>query len=302
MAHFEAEFPRKISFGMSGGPSFSTTVNMGFSGFEQRNKNWAKFRSKWSGAIKMQQSADTDIVTDLDLAKNFLINVSGQGDVFRFYDHTDNSVTAGVIGTGDGVNKSFQLSKIYRAAGALGRSYTYTVSKPICTTQITLASVATGTGVYTGNVYGGDNNAYAGRYFTVTGFVTHTTNNGTFLCTASDATHLTLANSASNSESHAATAKSYVLDYLGNNMANTLTVYNNGSAVSATGYVADLATGIITFGTAPVAGHIITADFQFHWPVRFNSDEWKATTSESRVKEGKAISVANIELYEVRLA
>lgn len=75
--------------------------------------------------------------------------------------------------------------------------------------QFTLSAAANASGgntVYTGTVTGGASNAYAGRYFVVAGFVSHTSNNGTFLCVASDATHLTLVNSAGVSESHASTA------------------------------------------------------------------------------------------------
>ena len=54
MSFFEVEFPRKIGFTSSGGgttpaggPGFSTIVNMGLSGFEQRNRNWAQVRNKY---------------------------------------------------------------------------------------------------------------------------------------------------------------------------------------------------------------------------------------------------------------
>lgn len=68
----------------------------------------------------------------------------------------------------------------------------------------TLTSVA-GSGAYTGTFSGGASNAYAGLVFTVTGF-TINANNGTWVATGSSATTLTLANSASVSETHAATA------------------------------------------------------------------------------------------------
>jgi hypothetical protein len=62
-----------------------------------------------------------------------------------------------------------------------------------------LTSVAAGTGVYTGTISGGGANAYAGQNFTVTGFA-NAANNGTFPCTASTSTTLTLTNAASVSE------------------------------------------------------------------------------------------------------
>lgn len=73
----------------------------------------------------------------------------------------------------------------------------------------TLTAVATssgGTAVYTGTITNGATpaNAWQGFYFTVAGFV-GANNNGTFLCTASNATQITLANGAATAETHAAT-------------------------------------------------------------------------------------------------
>lgn len=62
-----------------------------------------------------------------------------------------------------------------------------------------ITSVAGGTGVYTGTITGGAANAYVGYYFVVTGF-SNLPNNGTFICTASSATTLTLQNAASVTE------------------------------------------------------------------------------------------------------
>ena len=74
------------------------------------------------------------------------------------------------------------------------------------------ANASAGTTQYTGTITGGitpytsgASNAYIGFLFVVSGFAT-AANNGTFTCTASDATHLTLDNANGVSESHAATA------------------------------------------------------------------------------------------------
>ena len=61
------------------------------------------------------------------------------------------------------------------------------------------ASVGT-TAVYTGVYPAGGANAYAGLYFTVTGFSSISRNNGYFLCTASTTTSLTLANANATAE------------------------------------------------------------------------------------------------------
>ncbi len=64
-----------------------------------------------------------------------------------------------------------------------------------------------GTTIYTGTITGGAANAFAGDTFIVTGF-TNPLNNGTFICTASTATTLTLNNSNGIAEIHAASALS----------------------------------------------------------------------------------------------
>jgi hypothetical protein len=73
---------------------------------------------------------------------------------------------------------------------------------------LTLSSVANasgGTTDYTGTITGGADGAYIGLTFVVAGFGTGA-NNGSFLCTQSSGSILTLANAAGVAESHAATA------------------------------------------------------------------------------------------------
>ena len=96
---------------------------------------------------------------------------------------------------------------------------------------LTLTSVANasgGTTVYTGTITGGGSNAFAGNRFTVAGFTTGA-NNGTFVCTASTTTTLTLNNSAGVAETHAATA---TLTYaIGDVVTN-----NNGTWICTAAY------------------------------------------------------------------
>lgn len=76
-------------------------------------------------------------------------------------------------------------------------------------TALALTSVATtvsGNAVYTGTITGGAANALAGTVFQIAGFVTNTSNNGEFYCTASGATSITLANGYAVSETIASTA------------------------------------------------------------------------------------------------
>jgi hypothetical protein len=70
---------------------------------------------------------------------------------------------------------------------------------------LTAAAAANGVTVYTGTITGGDTNAYVGDTFTIAGFDL-AANNGSFICTASSATTLTLENPNGVADTHAATA------------------------------------------------------------------------------------------------
>lgn len=129
MAFFECQFPVKIGIGVTGGPSWSTVVNKGFSGFESRNKNWSQVRNKYQLDLVAQP------ITYFQTLMNFFLAVSGMQDGFRLLDLTDYQATAQSTSpaTGDGSNKIFQMQKVYIVGNANGsqRSYTRNVSKPI---------------------------------------------------------------------------------------------------------------------------------------------------------------------------
>lgn len=105
---------------------------------------------------------------------------------------------------------------------------------------------------------------------------------------------------------------SLVKDFFGAlSFTDTVNVYDNGVLKSHNaGYVAgggvaytlDEKTGIIAFAAPPANGHVITADFQFHWPVRFNLDELQTQYLTGRqAPNGILITVTGIKLFEVRI-
>jgi len=55
-------------------------------------------------------------------------------------------------------------------------------------------------------------------------------------------------------------------------VTGTVDVYID-SVLQANGVTIDTTTGIVTFDTAPADGEVITADFEFDVPVRFDTDE-----------------------------
>lgn len=110
-----------------------------------------------------------------------------------------NNVTLSVSSTG--FTNTFQLNPVIQdvAGNSITPGTAFTLSAA--------ANASGGTTAYTGTITGGGSNAFAGYTFVVAGFTT-AANNGTFICTASTTTVLTLDNGAGVSESHAATATS----------------------------------------------------------------------------------------------
>ncbi len=221
MAFFEVQFPTAISYKAVGGPGFLTTVNKGFSGQEQRNKNRSLSRGKWTVSLITPASTANSAIPGptsrqefIDMLRAFFLVVGGKGDSFRVKDHTDYQFTGSAIGTGDGTTTQFQLVKLYSSGG---RTYTRTIYKPIT---------------------------------------------------------------------------SAVVDYLGNALPNTVQIFDNGSLVSS-GISIDATTGIVTFTSAPLSGHAITANGQFHFPARFDTDDLPMQIEESDVAGNNAIASLN---------
>jgi uncharacterized protein (TIGR02217 family) len=77
-------------------------------------------------------------------------------------------------------------------------------------------------------------------------------------------------------------------------VAGTVKVYLDG-VEQLSGWSVDTTTGIITFDTAPSAGVLVTAGFEFDVAVRFDTDRLDVTWDLDRLG-----SIASIPLVEVR--
>lgn len=108
------------------------------------------------------------------------------------------------------------------------------------------ANAAAGVTAYTGTITGGAANALVGNTYVVAGFDL-AANNGTFICTASSATVLTLDNAAGVADTHAATATSQEatdLTYVAYGFSNVVAGAPSAVAtVSASGLITAHATG-----------------------------------------------------------
>jgi uncharacterized protein (TIGR02217 family) len=59
-------------------------------------------------------------------------------------------------------------------------------------------------------------------------------------------------------------------------IAGTVKIYRNG-VLATSGVSTDTTTGLVTFTTAPANGVIVTADYEFDVPVRFDTDQMNVT-------------------------
>ena len=81
---------------------------------------------------------------------------------------------------------------------------------------------------------------------------------------------------------------------IGKPVAGTIRVARAGGEATS-GWSVDAATGVVTFATAPSAGVLVTAGFEFDVPVRFDTDRLDVTWDLDRLG-----SIASIPLVEVR--
>lgn len=235
MAFLEVEFPRMFSLLAVGGPGYSTTVNSGFSGFEQRNINWTQSRGDWDIVFTLQSQSFYDTL------QAFFHGVQGRANGFRLYWPADYQATGQFIGLGDGTTTAFQLQKTYTFVASPGSAIVRPIQKPIT---------------------------------------------------------------------------SAVVDYQGNALTNTVVVYVTRGGVTHTMPALGLTvsvnatTGIITFNTPPNSAaensglaDIITADFQFDWPVRLDIDNLRPKLSTPQfASQGILYTVDALTLKEVRIA
>lgn len=108
-------FPDNISYGSSGGPGFKTFIFEGHTGIEQRLINWSRARGRWDVSYGVRDK------TDMDELRAFFYQMRGRAVGFRFKDWGDYNITNELIGTGDGVENTFLVTKAYGATNTYSR-------------------------------------------------------------------------------------------------------------------------------------------------------------------------------------
>ena len=126
----EVRFPTDIARGARGGPARLTEIVTLASGREHRNARWADSRRRYDAGLGIRTlDALHAVLTFFEERRGRLIG-------FRFRDRTDDrscapsqqpSPTDQHIGTGDGIAKSFVLSKSYGTANPYRRA----ITKPV---------------------------------------------------------------------------------------------------------------------------------------------------------------------------
>lgn len=195
----EVQFPPKVAYGASGGAEFNTSITTTFSGFEQRNVNWQKARGRWDVSTGIKTK------TDMDILQAFFRARFGKAYGFRFKDWSDYQAVGQTLGTGNGTQTAFQLTKAY-TSGAY--SYSRDIKKPV---------------------------------------------------------------------------------------TGTVKIYLN-AVLQGAGFSVDLTTGIVTFSSAPGAGVIVSADFDFDVPVRFDTDTLAVRADGPGIFVWDAIPIVEIRL------
>jgi uncharacterized protein (TIGR02217 family) len=144
MTFHEVRFPTAIAFHSSGGPERKTEIVSLGSGYEERNGVWAASRRRYDVGYGIKTLDDIHTVIAFFEAR------SGRLYGFRFKDFADcKSCAPGAVpspldcplGTGDGVTRSFALSKRY-ASGPAG--WSRTIVKPVAgTVRVAIGGVET---------------------------------------------------------------------------------------------------------------------------------------------------------------
>ncbi|CUH96408.1 hypothetical protein P22_2498 [Propionispora sp. 2/2-37] len=106
-AFHEVQFPPDISYGVTGGPEYSTDVVITGSGYEQRNINWSQARCKYQAAHGVKNEDQMRRLLAFFRARR------GKAYGFRFKDWLDFRGKGEYVGTGDGKTTTFQLIKTY---------------------------------------------------------------------------------------------------------------------------------------------------------------------------------------------
>ncbi len=122
MSFTETQFPSEISYGATGGPTYSTDVLTMFSGHEQRNSNWKNARGKYNISTGVRTEEQWQALI------SFFRVCKGKAIGFRFKDWSDYKAVRQRIAISDEIKTEFQLIKTYSTGDSM---ITRVIKKPV---------------------------------------------------------------------------------------------------------------------------------------------------------------------------
>lgn len=127
----EQQLPLPIALRSSGGPQWNISIVRVDSGYEMRNNPWAEDLGAWDIGSFVTTQADMALLLD------FFHGVQGRFHTWRFSDRKDYTAVQQLLGTGNGVQTTYQLRKSYGSGG-----YTKVIRKQVAgTARLTVAGV-----------------------------------------------------------------------------------------------------------------------------------------------------------------
>ncbi|WP_045389183.1 DUF2460 domain-containing protein [Falsirhodobacter sp. alg1] len=136
MAFHDIRFPANLSFGSVGGPELKTDIVTLANGYEERNSPWAHSRRSYDAGVGLRSLNDVDALIAFFEARR------GRLHAFRWKDWSDYksclpSATVSpadqFVGRGDGVTRTFALTKLYRSGN---ETYLRPIAKPVAGTVL----------------------------------------------------------------------------------------------------------------------------------------------------------------------
>ena len=125
----ETRLPLPIALKSSGGPTWNVSLVRVDSGYEMRNTPWAEDLGAWDVGSFVTTHAEMAVLLD------FFNGVQGRLHTWRFPDPKDMTAVNQLLGTGNGVQTTYQLTKSYGPGG-----YTKVIRKPV-KGEVTVAGV-----------------------------------------------------------------------------------------------------------------------------------------------------------------
>lgn len=144
MSFIDVRLPKQHGYGSVGGPAFATEIVATMNRREKRNQVFRDARRRYDLSVTARTQSEAEALHEFHAA------MRGAFHSFRFWDALDYKLTDEMIGTGDGTEDQFQITKTYAQGSA---SHARTISKPVYGLVVKVNSVVqTITADYTVNL------------------------------------------------------------------------------------------------------------------------------------------------------